>query len=353
MEFRKAERKKAKLRLALSGPSGSGKTFSALLIAKGIGGRVAMIDTERGSGELYADNARIGMDYDVLQLGPPYHPKRYVEAIEAAQRARYDVAIVDSGSHAWMGEGGMLDEVDRAAKANRGNSMAGWKAVAPIEKKFLEAITGTDIHIIMTLRTKTDWDMQKDEKTGKVSPVKVGLKPEQRQGLEYEFTTVFDLSVDGNVATASKDRTDLFKGQHFVPDEETGRLLMEWLNSGKDSLDQSRPPAPPSAPPDSQPSGQPGGMFDQPDQAPADQAGDGRPARPEMVNRGWNRLTKIAGWKGVTVEQEAKALGTYMKVDITGREGFANLPDDMLAWAWELIAETYGRMKANQEREAA
>ena len=49
MQFQKAERKKSKLRLALTGPSGSGKTYGALLVAKGLGGKIAVIDTEKGS----------------------------------------------------------------------------------------------------------------------------------------------------------------------------------------------------------------------------------------------------------------------------------------------------------------
>lgn len=234
MQFKKAERKKAKLRLALSGPSGSGKTFSALLIAKGIGGPVAMIDTESGSGELYADNPKIGIEYDAMQFPPPYTPLRAVEAVQAAQKAGYNVVIFDSLSHIWMGEGGMLEMVDTAAKGLRGNSFAAWKEVRPHEKKFLEALTRTDIHIIATMRTKTEWVTEKDEKTGKARPVKVGLKPEQREGLEYEFTTVLDMSVEGNVATASKDRTDLFKGEFFVPSEETGQRLLAWLEGGKE-----------------------------------------------------------------------------------------------------------------------
>jgi hypothetical protein len=241
MTFKKAERKKAKLRLALCGPSGSGKTFSALLIAKGIGGRVAMIDTERGSGELYAGNPRIGIDYDVMQFGPPFSPERAVAAIKAAKDEGYNVVIFDSLSHVWMGEGGLLEMVDMASKGLQGNSFAAWKNVRPHEKKFLEAIVGTDIHIIATMRTKTAWEITKDEKTGKTKPVKIGLKPEQREGLEYEFTLVLDLSIDGNVATASKDRTSLFVGQAFVPGEQTGQELLTWLNSGADAV----PPTPP------------------------------------------------------------------------------------------------------------
>jgi len=91
VQFHKAERKKSRLRLAIAGPAGSGKTYSALLIAFGIGGRVAMIDTERGSGELYA---HLG-DYDVCVITPPFTPEKYIEAIHEAEQAGYNVIIID------------------------------------------------------------------------------------------------------------------------------------------------------------------------------------------------------------------------------------------------------------------
>lgn len=80
MQFSKAVRKRAKLRLALTGPSGSGKTYGALMLAKGIGGKIAVIDSEHGSASLYAHLA----DFDTLELAPPYSPERYIEAIKAA-----------------------------------------------------------------------------------------------------------------------------------------------------------------------------------------------------------------------------------------------------------------------------
>lgn len=256
MQFHKAERKKAKLRLAICGPSGSGKTMSALLIAKGIGGNVAMIDTESGSGELYADSPKIGLSYDVLQFDPPYTPQRAIEAIQAAQRAGYSVVIFDSLSHVWMGEGGMLEMVDAAAKGLQGNSFAAWKNVRPHEKKFLEAITRTDIHIIATMRTKTEWTTEKDPRTGKNRPVKVGLKPEQREGLEYEFTVVFDMTIDSNIATAGKDRTDMFKDQFFTPTEETGEKLLAWLERGTGAMPpQTEPESNPAPKSDERPAG--------------------------------------------------------------------------------------------------
>ena len=173
--FRKAERKQAKLRLALCGPSGSGKTYSALLIAQGLapGGKIALIDTERGSGELYADLT----EYDVAPLEPPYTPARYIELIESAEEAGYDVLIIDSLSHAWTGEGGVLDMHDKAAAASRsGNSFAAWREVTPQHNQLVDAILGANLHIITTMRTKTAYDLV-DDGRGKKKPVKIGLAP--------------------------------------------------------------------------------------------------------------------------------------------------------------------------------
>lgn len=235
--FRKAERKQAKLHLALCGPAGSGKTYSALLIAQGIApdGKIALIDTERGSGELYAHLT----PYDVAPLTPPYTPGRYIERILAAEHAGYDVLIIDSLSHAWNGEGGVLDLHDKATAANRsGNSFAAWREVTPQHNALVDALIASGMHIIATMRTKTAYDLVDDN--GKKKPIKVGLAPVQRDGLEYEFTTVFDLSVDGHVATATKDRTGLFDGLHFVPSIMTGDALRDWLMTGKDPSADSR-----------------------------------------------------------------------------------------------------------------
>lgn len=234
MKFQKAIRPRVKLRLALCGPSGSGKTYSALLIAKGLGGRVAVIDTQYGQASLYADNATIGLEYDVLELSEPYTPARFVEALQLAAKDGYDVAVIDSITHAWSGEGGLLDMVQAASKNVRDNTWAAWKAIKPHEKKFLSALLGTDIHVIATIRSKTAWAVETDSETGKSRPVKLGLKPEQREGIEYEFMLVFDLSVDGHVAHVSTDRISLFGEKDFVPTIETGQRLVTWLESGEE-----------------------------------------------------------------------------------------------------------------------
>lgn len=222
--FVKAQRSKSKLRLALIGPSGSGKTYSALLIAKGLGGKIAMLDSERGSGSLYSDL----VDYDISDLTPPFTPERYIQAIKEAEKAGYNVLIIDSLSHAWSGQGGILEFVDKASQVQK-NNFAAWREASPKHNSLVDSILGADLHIIVTMRSKTAWEVQKDERTGKTRPVKIGLAPVQRDGLEYEFTCVLELSVDGHIATASKDRTDLFDGRYITPDIETGHVLKEWL----------------------------------------------------------------------------------------------------------------------------
>ena len=229
--FKRAERKQAKLRLALDGPSGSGKTHSALVVARGIvgpRGKIAVIDTERSSASLYADLAG---GFDVCDLEPPYTPQRYIDALRAAEDAGYDLVIADSLSHAWSGEGGVLDMQAAAAKASRsGNGYTAWRDVTPQHNALVNALLGARSHIIATLRTKTAYEMQ--DENGKKKPVKVGLAPIQRDGMEYEFTVVLDLSIDGHIATPSKDRTGLFDGQHFVCSLKTGEALRAWLDGG-------------------------------------------------------------------------------------------------------------------------
>lgn len=236
--FTKAQRTQAKLRLALCGPAGSGKTYSALLIAQGLApeGRIAMIDTERGSGQLYSDLA----EFDVAPLHPPFSPDRYIDLIRQAERGEYDVLILDSLSHAWAGEGGILDLHDKASLASRsGNSFAAWREVTPRHNALIDAIIGADLHVIVTLRTKTAYDIA-DDVNGRKRPIKVGMAPVQRDGLEYEFTAVLDLSVEGHVATATKDRTGLFDGAHWVPSKATGAALKDWLAGGVDLIESSR-----------------------------------------------------------------------------------------------------------------
>lgn len=222
MQFQKAVRKRAKLRLALAGPSGSGKTHSALLIAAGLGGRIAVIDTERSSASLYSHL----VDFDALELNPPFAPERFIEAIHAAAKAGYSVCIIDSITHEWDGSGGCLETNEELAQAKyKGNTWAAWNDTTPRHRAFLDAILQSPMHMIVTLRSKTETVQE----GGKVK--KLGMKAVQRDGVEYEFTTVLDLEHEKHFAVATKDRTNLFTQPHVVT-VDTGKRIAAWLDSG-------------------------------------------------------------------------------------------------------------------------
>lgn len=229
--FKKAERKQARLRLALAGPSGSGKTYSALQMAMGLGSKIAVIDTEHGSASLYADAA----EFDVMELHAPYTPERYVEAIQAAEAAGYDVLIIDSYSHEWTGPGGCLEINDETAKARfKGNTWSAWSETTPRHRKLTDKILTSPLHIICTMRSKTETVQGEGKKI-----VKLGLKSEQRDGTDYEFTVVLDVTHDGHYAVASKDRTRLFQHPEVITPE-TGRKLLAWLNDGRSQEQQAK-----------------------------------------------------------------------------------------------------------------
>lgn len=225
--FKKAERKKAKLKLALTGPSGAGKTKSALRLATGMGGKIAFIDTENGSASMYADE----FDFEVMDMAPPFTTEKYIAAIEAAEKAGFETIVIDSLTHAWAGEGGLLEQ--KALLDSRPNSNH-WTNWGPIDKKdnaLKNAFLHSTCHIITTMRSKMEYSQT--EANGKKKIEKVGLAPIQRDGLSYEFSIVFDIAMDHN-AEASKDRTGLFDGLIFKITEETGEKLATWLNSGKE-----------------------------------------------------------------------------------------------------------------------
>lgn len=225
----KATRKKTKIKIGLAGVSGSGKTYSALLLAKGLVGswdKVAVIDTENGSADLYA---HLG-GYSTLTLEAPFTPERYIEAINTCEKAGMEVIILDSMSHEWDGKGGVLE----THSALPGNSFTNWAKITPRHNNFIDCILQSPAHIICTMRSKQDYVL--NERDGKQIPQKVGLKAITREGVDYEFTLVFDLDIKHN-AVASKDRTELFMDKpEFKIDEKTGKTIKAWTEQGVESL---------------------------------------------------------------------------------------------------------------------
>lgn len=231
MKIEKATKRKQKLRLALTGGTGSGKTYSALMLAHEMGSKICVIDTENESASLYVDDFP---EYFVNNLEPPFSPERYIEAITKAENDGYDVIIIDSLTHAWSGQGGCLEMVDAVAEASRSkNTYTAWAKVTPEHNKLLDKMVRCKSHLIVTMRSKMAQELVN---TGKgLSPQKIGLQPIQREGIEYEFTTVFNLD-QYHRYTCSKDRTRLFDNPE-IPAEFTKDIavkLIDWLNSGEE-----------------------------------------------------------------------------------------------------------------------
>lgn len=227
--FKRATRSQSKLRMAIMGASGSGKSYTALKIASGLGSKIAAIDTERGSLSKYAG---LGVEFDVLEL-IDYNPRNYIAAIQAAVANGYEVLVIDSLSHAWSGTGGILETVDKVAKRSQSNnSFAAWRDVTPLHNQLVDTILGASIHIIVTMRSKTEYVMEKNERTGKTEPRKVGLAPVQRDGMEYEFDVCAEMDTDHNFTITKTRCIDLDNAVITKPDAQLGETLKAWLSDG-------------------------------------------------------------------------------------------------------------------------
>lgn len=225
MAFTRAIRQKVFLKIAITGPSGSGKTYSALQLAFGLGKRIAFLDTENGSGNLYDF---LG-PYDIDDIHAPFTVAKYITGINNAVAGGYDVVIIDSLTHAWAADGGLLAQKD-ARDQRGGNSFSNWGDITKLYEQFKSSILQSPIHVIATMRSKQDYVLETDAR-GKSTPKKVGLAPVMREGIEYEFTTVFDVDMAHTAAT-SKDRTGLFTDEIARIEPGHGHRLQAWLEGG-------------------------------------------------------------------------------------------------------------------------
>lgn len=225
LKFARASKQAAKVRMALIGPAGAGKTYTALNIASNLAAKIAVIDTERGSASKYSGE----FSFDVLEL-TNFAPQNYVAAIEAASQAGYDCLVIDSLSHAWMGVGGTLEMVDKLAKRSQThNTFGAWRDVTPQHNAMVEAILASPMHIIATMRAKTEYVQEKDQRTGKTTVRKIGLAPIQKDGLEYEMDVVADLDIENNFIV-SKTRCPALSGQVFnKAGRDVANIIKHWL----------------------------------------------------------------------------------------------------------------------------
>ena len=229
-QFKPASLTRIGLKMALISPSGCGKTLTSLMIAKGFDCKVAVIDTEHGSAALYRNEPCLeGLQYDTLELDD-FHPDEYIAAIHAAENGEYDFLIIDSMSHGWGGQGGVLELVDRiSGSQTKENRFTAWGQATPVQNRFLEAITRSPLHIICTIRSKTGYILEMNNK-GKQVPKKVGLQPIQRDGVEYEFGIIGEMDHD-HMLNITKTRFSALDGVSvYKPSCEFGRQIRDIIS---------------------------------------------------------------------------------------------------------------------------
>jgi len=232
MNLQKAQKQRVKLRIGISSPSGFGKTYSALLMAYGMTQnwtKIAVIDSENGSSNLFSS---LG-DFNTLDLEAPYSPERYILALRACEKANMSVVVIDSLSHEWNGKGGCLELHEQL-----GGRFQDWQPISRRHQALLDAILASSCHVIVTVRKKIDYSMDKDS-NGRTKVVKVGLKDITKEGLDFEMTTFFEIINANHLAVASKDRTGLFMNKpEFVINVSTGKKIIQWCNQGSGTVEE-------------------------------------------------------------------------------------------------------------------
>lgn len=228
--FQPAVRQQGKLKMALTGPAGSGKTLTAMRVINYFAGDKpwCVLDTEDGTAAKYAGYGGFHFAHATPEK---HHPEMFIKAIVEAYKSGYAGLIIDSLSHEWMGTGGCLETIeDLTKKSKSGNSFQQWNEVTALHNKLMGVIKRVPIHIACTFRVKTGYEMQRNERTGKMEPVKIGLEPVTGKGAEYEF----DFTLDMNKATGvvSKSRCPQLEEDTVIrhPGEEMAEVLAKWLN---------------------------------------------------------------------------------------------------------------------------
>ena len=232
MQLQTAARKRVKLRLNIASPSGFGKTYGALLLAYGITGnwqKIAVIDTENDSASLYAN---LG-SFETVSLKPPFSPDRYIQAIRMCEEAGMEVIIIDSVTHVWKGQGGLLEYQNAL-----GGRYQDWAKATPLYQQWLHTILQSPCHVITTCRKKQAYNIITEGNKTKVE--KAGLDDEIRDGYEYEMTIALEITNNQHMARASKDRTGLYMGKpEFVITPDTGKQISDWCNQGIPAIAES------------------------------------------------------------------------------------------------------------------
>lgn len=234
MEIARAKRENTWTLLSLAGPSGAGKTYSAILLARGLvgpEGKIGFIDTENKRSRFYA---KIGGGFDVMDLRPPFSPARYIEAIQDFESAGYRALVIDSVSHEWEGQGGVVEMADAIEAASGKTGLHVWKKPKAEHKRFMHALLQTRMHLVFCCRAKELLKQVKDAK-GKTEIVNEGFVAIQEKNFIYEMSVSMLLDPSTHIPLLTKCPEDLLSA--FRPGEKitvaTGEAIRAWAEEGE------------------------------------------------------------------------------------------------------------------------
>jgi hypothetical protein len=261
-EFKPAKRDNVKLLISLAGASGSGKTFSALELATGLSpsGKIGFLDTEARRALHYADR----FTFMHADMKPPFPPEKFIEGIRAAEDAGMEVVVIDSASHEYDGEGGIMDWADQLAegtpkpgienprKPNDGDgwkdwlikpvpSPGNWKEPKLAHKKMMNALLQLRCHVIFCLRAdeKIRIIPPSAETKWKTAIEPMGWTPICEKRFQFEMTMSLTLRPDmpGRPDFAlphkiQEQHRDIFPAGEFIT-RRAGAQLAAWA-SGSD-----------------------------------------------------------------------------------------------------------------------
>jgi len=240
--FKKATKEQAYATIAIEGPSGSGKTWTAAELAKHLcppGKQVYHIDSERGSASKYAHVFSFLVDDDFGPTGKVnYHPDVWIKKMTAAIAAGdCGVLILDTPTHMWKGEGGVLSVIEQIKKAQeaRGKKADGFNAWADGDKlyrKFMDTLLSLPCHRIMTLRSKTKYEKAQNDK-GYMEVKKIGLEAEMRDAYEFEVDLQCQMTHDHTLVPMKHRLGPALDGKVFpTPGKEFADIILDWVNTG-------------------------------------------------------------------------------------------------------------------------
>lgn len=227
-----------KLLISLFGLSETGKTYSALKLAAGIEPdprKRGLLDTEGGErGRAYVDAIEGGYMYGALTA--PFTPERYMEALSDFVAAGVTTLVVDSVSHAWFAEGGVLDMVEQATEKN---DLAKWAKPKRRLGKLTRQWLGCGLHLILCSRGKQPLIEEMVDGRKKLTPGPI--VPIQEKSLRFDMTIMALMLGDGEF-TVDKQwggkcpgalRPIFAAGTKM--DEAMGALLIAWIG-GQDAV---------------------------------------------------------------------------------------------------------------------